>query len=252
MSDTWTFDQADFNRTLRMIAELSRKGVEYHADNQAKLLVQDANGFTPPHGKAPIKEGGPAKKRIGMDAVAGDIRYGFMSVEKLRLYPRIKKLAKQGNTLEIGRILKLSRYKKVIGVLTDLDPERHKQLRNKRGRVPKSKCWILLKPDSVIQRYIKKVQGYVGIAKHGWSRASKALGAKEPSFSEKQTVGQGVFYRTAGDTPGVTVGNGVQYVQWREPEITSGAWENRVRNARKELIHMQRWAHKRAKELKLV
>jgi hypothetical protein len=256
----WTYNESEFKNTLGLIAELSRRSLSEVIEQQAKLFTQDASSFTPPFGTAPIKESASEKKRIGEGAVAMDIERAFYPIQDLRVYhtntemgEALRRAAKQKNTLLTEHLLKKAlKGRRFAGVLEKPEPERHKSMRNRRGRVPKVASYFTLGGDSLRKRYIRQTQKKVGLAKAGWTMALRALQGKVPSFVSRQTMATGIFRAAlTGTTPSITVGNSVPHAQDSAARIEQQAWNNRMRNSQKQLEALERAARKKMRELRI-
>jgi hypothetical protein len=259
MSD-WTYNESEFKNTLGLIAELSQRSLSEVIEQQAKLFTQDASSFTPPFGKAPIKESGAEKGRIGMGAVERDVERAFYPIQDLRVFhtptemgEALRRATKKKNTLLVESLLKKAlKGRPFAGVLQKPEPERHRLMMDRRGRVRKAASFFVLGGKNIRTRYTKQIQKRVGLAKAGWSNALRGLNGKIPKFVSRQSLATGIFRAAlTGSTPSITVGNSVPHAQDSASRIEQQAWNNRMRNSQKQLEALERAARKKMRELRI-
>jgi hypothetical protein len=256
-----TYNEREFRNELGLIAQISGKALSEVIDEQAGLFLKDASSFTPPFGKAPVKEGSAAKKKIGMTAVKRDIERGFFPLENLGFYRNDS----AGPAGDLGRALRRAVRKRdpllvemifnniggkfrgrnvVLAPTVDL----HNSMRDRRGRVAKRRGYFTLSGQAALNKFIKTKQANIGLGKAGWNDPLHGLKLTAFAWVEKQSRSRGIFQREAGDAPSVTVGNTVPFVQDSAPRIEQQAWNNRMRNATKQREALERWQRKKLRE----
>jgi hypothetical protein len=255
-----TYNEKEFRQELGRIAAISGKALSEVIDQQAGLFVQDASSFTPPFGKAPIKEGSATKKKVGNTAVKRDIARAFSPITELGIYLNssdrgahlskgLRRAVRTKDTLLAEMILNNVGGKlRGRNVVQSPTVELHNSMRNRRGRVDKTRSYFTLSSQAVLNRYTKKIQEHVGLGKAGWNQALHGLKLTAFEWVEKHSRSRGIFAREGGDTPSVTVGNAVPFVQSSAPRIETQAWNNRMRNVTKQREALERWQRKKLRE----
>jgi hypothetical protein len=258
-----TYNEAEFRNELGLIAQISGRALADVILQQAALFTKDASGFTPPFGKAPSTESGGDKKKIGNKAVKRDIERAFSSVQNLRVYQPVgegapfnkaftdslRRAVRRKDTRLVSDLLGRASTK-FAGRKVAESPsvELHNSMRNARGGVTKTRSIFILRAQSAINSFASRIQTHVGLGKAGWNEPLNKLAVKPPAWVQKQTRSVGIFKQEGGDTPSVTVGNAVPFVQSSASRIEANAWNNRMRNATKQREALERWQRKKLRE----
>ncbi len=164
-----------FTKALRAYKQASKKSWEQIFAKTAKELAAKIVRVTPPFDvRGSDIENDAAAKRRGQDTIAGDLSRVFTSsVDTLRkngvqTRPTAAEVGKNSNTATMRAL--------------------HSQLRNNKGRVPKSyKARILVK-KMALARYIKLVQRRVGYLGAGWERGATITKARTPSWVKRHSA----------------------------------------------------------------
>ncbi len=251
----WTFNEREFRNTLGKIAQLGSRTLEEVSQQQASLFTQDASSFTPPFGKAPVKESASEKKRIGERAIERDVKRAFMPIESLRVFHTntemgkgLQRAAKKKNTILTEELLRQSGVR-VRGVVTEPSQELHRGMKNNRGRIIKARSYVMIGKPSKLKRYVKDQQRRVGLAKDGWTTPLVNLKRNPPPWVRRHSTLSGIYREEHGDTPSVVVGNSVQHAQSSYDRISQQAWNNRMRNSQKQLQALELAAKRKAREM---
>lgn len=251
-------NEAEFAKHVWRLAQLQSESLAEVIHQQAGLFTEDASSFTPPFAKAPIKESAASKRRQGLLAVRRDIRRIFVPLERLRLYKYargkanklgagVRRAARKGDFHLVEALLRKANIR-CRGVIKEPIAELHDAMRDKRGRVRKESAYLTVSGEGKLNSYIKMRQKLVGFAKDGWSKALHGLDRKVPGWVDEQSAGGLFIGQLAGDTPEITVGNPVGFIQWNAPRIEQQAWANRFRNAEKQTQILERAARKKLRE----
>jgi|GEM_PF-3941938 len=264
-----TYNEQEFRSEMGRIAALSGKALSQVIDEQASLFTRDATGFTPPFGNAPSTESPTKKLRIGRKAVQRDVDRAFSSVRELRIFKTqreggggsrtgifeaafiksLQRAVRTKNTLLVEELLgRASTRFKGRRVVESPTLELHNQMRNRRGGVTKARSIFVLGPQSEINRYTRRMQDHLGLGKGGWNKPLRAMKVTPPDWVNKQSRSDGIFERVEGDTPSITVGNKVPFVQDSASRIEQRAWNNRMRNVTKQREALERWQRKKLRE----
>lgn len=214
-------NMAAWQHELRQFASLAKKPGAAVLRQQARLLVRDAAGLTPPTTKQPIADiaNWPAQKAAGEKAVERDIRSGFKPARDDNILDRFKNPKSRAdylNYLSQGRYKAartlLDRLRVKAALVVQPNSGLHKGLRDSRGRIRGKRAYVVLKEDK-IEEFIKQKQALVGLAKSGWVLAGRKLGATFPGWI-RRNKGTGIFEdKQSPNAQSIIVGNTVDYIQ---------------------------------------
>lgn len=152
---------------------------------EARFLLQEVIKWTPPFhpGKDNGVADGETARNIGKNAVAVHIvRAIYPVAADTFIKPRLQKAVQERDSAAIVAILKNSKNARVHAnnpVFRSFHPTAHKNARDRRGRVDKSKG-VFTFDASNEKSYVRKVQTRVGMAKGSWGEAYEAVGGKVP------------------------------------------------------------------------
>ena len=257
----------DINRgkwanSMRTLSRLLGKSVDEIVKSQARLIVRDCIKATPPF--TPGRnwtEGLAAQRKIGQQAVLGDIRRllkpasGFAPLaDGGRLAGNVRELILRGQNADALEVLRRSKMQ-FEGIIPEATPSFHKDKRDKRGRTRKGKGYLVhdgskqsfnpnsnptqTPDDPAIRRIVTDKQAMVGNAKAGWTIAARALGQPIPPWVRKQRGATSGKYveQGSGLRLSVTVANTVPYIQQSGRDLRIIAWakRNRERNMDKQI-----------------
>jgi hypothetical protein len=235
------FDQARFARDIGRLAQVTRRELKDVLREQAGFLCADALRLTPPTGNAPMQEGFAAQRRQGLAATERDIRRVFFPIRRLKFETTetkfgeaINKLMRKGRYSQVEALLRRIGFGHFIDVIPEADRQLHEKLRDRRGRVLRSKPAYFVDRTATINRYIRTRIAKVGFAKSGWMKALRAVGRAQAKgrtrvpgwISDHRGVGL-YFERGSGDKVELQAGNSVPYIQHMAGKILGRAWQER-------------------------
>jgi hypothetical protein len=235
------FDQAKFARDLRRLTAVTGREFKDVLREQAGFLCADALRLTAPTGNAPMQEGAAAQRRQGIAATTRDISRVFQPIRNLKFETTetkfgeaINKLMRKGQYFQVEALLRRIGFKHFIGVVPEADRQLHENLRDRRGRVLRSRTGYFVDRAATINRYIRSRLTKVGFAKSGWMKALRAVGRAQatgrtrvPGWISGHT-GTGLYFeRGSGDKIEIQAGNAVPYIQHMAGKILGRAWQER-------------------------
>lgn len=241
-----------FDDSLRKIAELSQRTMEDVLKQQAGLIARDAMRLTPPFGKNPLKEAMGTQKKSGEGAVSHDVDLVFKPLDGYGIVNSTQTY-KHGNLSE--RIRKAVRAKdftlaeallnkaglKPLAVIDKATIELHRDKVGKALR-PKGRAYRV-RVASSIDRLKRQIKSQIGEAKAGWLKALRLFDREwnAPKWIKRHGETGSIAMEHPHETkPAVTVGNSIDYVQDRAPDIVDLVWRVRVHAARKQVGHIER------------
>lgn len=151
---------------------------------QGRLLFQKVIEFTPPKDRAQ-----------GRKAVARDIRNAVAPIRADSFEdPHIKSLFRKKDYIGLTRVFQSIGTGPLQGTtVTAFREDLHTSQRNRRGQVPTRKLIKFATPDvGAFNRYVRKVQDRVGMARGAWVKAVINLGGKAANWFSKW-IGMGQF-----------------------------------------------------------
>lgn len=257
MSFTIKVNEADLANKIRLLARHTSASLFDAMKGQVKLITKDIVKLTPPRGASPLSEDWKSQKSIGEKAVKDDLtKHGLRNI----FIPKenAKKQRGKSNYTFLWKSVKGEKY---FGMNDRFKPtasmevmvDWHKANRNSRGKVR-----LMPKPTNMtdkkhgngslllgmvvngkkIDRFIKKKQKNVGIAKSGWRKACAALGISLPAYVTRHR-GQGRYSESPKENPNpwIEVGNMVYYIQspHYKDRIISYAVERRLPMLQKQI-----------------
>jgi len=222
---------------------------------QAKLFVKDVVHFTPPFPKNAISASLNEHRKVGLRAVARDIRKVFMPASKLKMLatPENPKLAQK-----ILGYIRSGNWTKLNGILPHAAPRLqgmitaghfirsatlniHNSRRGVNGRVVGGRRIVVMNASS-INAVLKTQQAKVGTAKAGWMAAARHFQLTLPGWiSRNSTAGYCLDRSTSTLTPFIEIANLVKDAGVYESNvhIVSRALAQRARAMTKQLEHWQ-------------
>jgi len=266
-------DTTSFQRSLNELAGL-KKDVPRIVRRVASNVVKDCVKLTPPFGGAPSSESFNTQRKIGQNAIKGDILGGrkigggsqksrgiFFDIGDIEIETKTGyKISKKGGEQSFQKLFVTKRGEVYGCEKTDYIPRagfsdmrpRHQAARSKiTGRVftaGSSDRTIgrtrfvdrLVTSTAAINQYLKWVYGRVGGAKHGWFAAIQQLGIKGiPQWIRDQDTPKGMCSITGEGTSqvSVTFENTVPYIQrkGRDLQIVKEAFKSTGYRLRKEI-----------------
>lgn len=238
-------ESAGFERDVRRLAQLTGKSLQVVLDEQGRLFTRDVVKATAPFSPGQgWTESLAAQHQVGRKATERQIRGLFRPLSSLSVFTsqsrtgrRLRSLASTGNFDEAGELLKAIGLR-TQGVVPAATRELHEANRNSRGRVTK-KANYFVRDGRSIESLVRRKMSYVGRAKAGWVKAASALGLPLPGWITKW-ASSGIFYRSGPpESPAITIGNAVPYIQQsgEEDRIIDWALNNRRRNLPKQIEH---------------
>ena len=262
MTSTINIDTTAFQKAIADRAAKTRKPIAKVIREQARLFVRDASKMTPPmrDGARPVTESFNEQRDAGRKAVANDLGKAFTSAEGLNvskaqsrnfsesalLFPfnfqnagiaeQVAKLASRGDLSGIRKIVQQTGLP-VLGVASAPTNQMHRNLRNSRGRVRKTRPFLITS-SAALKRFALDTLNRVGKAKAGWTAAARITGFALPAWITRHaTRGIAVDDLSNKNKPTITVGNDVGYIQatGAKLDIIQRALKNRVRNMREQL-----------------
>lgn len=167
-----------------------------------------------------------AEKKTGEAAVARDIGnvyksaaaiFDLLKLENKNLAKGWYRLVKDGAYGEAERMLRASSLRdRNAAIFQPLDPDFHRDARNRRGRVNRHRVAQIVPDAKEIKAYIKQRQQLVGFGKAGWITAGNQIGRvnRVPAWITRH-VGKApgsAIDNTKGIDPHVTLTNSVGYI----------------------------------------
>jgi hypothetical protein len=139
------------------------------------------------------------------------------------------------------------------GVVDVPTKQLHYSLREYEGGVPKKRSFLVMANTKTVEAFGKELQKNVGLGKSGWVTAANALLAGTGSSNLlRRKMGawitrhksDGVFTKEGQNTDrfGITVGNGVQFIQKDKLRVDKEAWNTRNHNIRKQVAMLEKWS----------
>lgn len=254
-------DDRTFQTGVRRLMQLTGQSMREILREQAGFFCQDALKLTPPTGNAPIRESFAKQRGEGISATTRDVRRAFAPIRKLRFLETpegnfgeaINKLMRKGNYPMVEALLRKIGIRDFISVVQQADRELHNRLRDRRGRVTRTKTAYFVDRTASINAYLQQRLRKVGYAKSGWITPLKALGralasgrTAVPGWISGHT-GPGVYHESGTEQkPEILVGNAVPYIQKYYNNIIGRAYRERL-----EKLPMQVRAIERAMQRKL-
>lgn len=217
---------------LRRIPGAFEKVVRPLVEQEARGFVRDVVKYTPPASKDVT---GMAAKKQGEAAVERDIRkiYGTAAKAYIDLALRDKGVAKlfwrqisEGDYTAARELLQQyggTRYQKTRSVASFDGGTMHGRFR-RRGRVTRDEVMMLVTNAKELQKYIRKMQGQVGLLAAGWVRAAEKLGQPLPAWVTRHGAGRGgVVVMTGADKVIILIANRVKYAQAQDMQRRADA-----------------------------
>lgn len=180
-------DLTDYDLAVRrLVTELGIEGPRA-VQTAARQLFEELLRITAPKTQAQ-----------GRKAVARDISRAMWAIDPAKIHNAILRQAVEdgefdvvmaflNNLRKVGRGGLLSRYR-----LEHFNPSLHQSVRDRRGRVRRSRGIIVLE-RSKHSRYVKEIQGHVGATKYAWGVGAQRMGATIPGWILKHHAGLGVL-----------------------------------------------------------
>lgn len=252
-----------FTEALRRLGELQGKTQREVVLDQGALWCRDAIALHPPFGKTPLKEGGPTQNKIGQISTKRDVDRLFRGVggtlRKPELEAAWRRISRKRDTLAAGVALKDFGFKRVAGVVDQVNEEKHNAHRNTRGGIRKGTAqWITWNANQVKKFQLSKAK-LVGRAKAGWLVALSAINAlrgkstfRVPAFVARHTNEPGSFTDTGSDDVfGIVCSNNVPFAQKHLPRIEREGWRARMIAAPRQADALYKAMARKAAQLKL-
>ena len=176
---------------------------------EASFLVETVTKLTPPtDGSMSVGQSWAVQKRMGVNAVRGDIGGVYVTSASLAGMIReqaggedaakgFSKAARKGDVGEVQRLLYaygLGTY--ASGVVGQFDPSHHRRRRNRRGRVRRGGVEQIVTNGPVLNAYKRSQVKKVGQLKRGWWVAARGLKRRPrlPAWvSAAEGGGSGIF-----------------------------------------------------------
>jgi len=253
------FSMRLFEDSLRKMASLTGKALQEILKQQAGLIARDAMRLTPPFGKAPLKESYANQRRIGNAAVDKDVGKAFKPLADYRI---IQDAGKNDRSLgaAVSRAVKKKDFHlaeallakaqlKPLAIIEEATLALHQQKGGKTHDF-KGRSYRVIKARS-IAALRNKLKSQVGEAKCGWMKAIRMFerAEKVPNWITRHGERGGIVAESPSDSkPSVTVGNSINYVQDRAPQIVELVWRVRTHAAEKQAGHIERYFKKKAAE----
>ena len=242
-SARFSVDTARFVASVKQLQAASGKEANVILREQAKLLVRDAAKMTPPFGDAPVTESWAAQRKIGQNAVRGDLQRMFVSPNQVeerfsskdpRFGQRLKKALQSGDIVTANIMLERAR----MNAEAAIEPTAglHRSQRDSKGHVRKRPRQFFIGNRAALAEYIANRLRFVGLAKSGWAAAASALGLTLPGWITG-LGGSGGIREETGEKASITVWNAVPYIQktGADLRIMQRAVNNRLRNFPKQV-----------------
>lgn len=209
-------------RALIRLAEVTGKKLGAVVKQNTRLIAWNLAHNTQPYGM------NLAAKKTGETAVARDVGnvyksatviFDLLKIENENLAKGWYRRVKAGAYGEAERMLR--EYTELrdrnAAIFEPLDPDFHREARNRRGRVSRHRAAQILPDGKHIKAYIKQRQQLVGFAKAGWITAGSQLGSitRVPAWitRHKGTAPGYAEDRTKNTTdPYAVITNDVRYV----------------------------------------
>lgn len=229
---------AEFERNFAQFLVLSEREVGEALAQQARLYVLnpragvgDVMHRTPPFDRFSGLEAFGVQRRVGIEAVKGQIESLFAPIEALTVsFTKSEKLRTQfqaavdGGDLEQIEFLAVNVGKYPRSMLVPAPTKAlHNRWRDRRGRVrvrrPK---FYVTGGKRAIAGYVKQKQKNVGIAKAGFVAAARQLGARSgiPQWiAGQKNLGAVADERERGIDPFITIRNTVPYIGALESQV---------------------------------
>lgn len=208
-------NDAEFIRELTSFTYATGRNVRDVLKQQARLLVRDCMGLTPPTTSAPIAdiESYGKQRMVGKKAIANDIKGVFIEPKELGRGGKMsyaKKYLRNGDLDKLRTMFK--RMGKPWEVAHAPTKELHFARRGSRGRTLRSRK-VYVGPGTVAtyQGIREKDQGK---AKAGWVVPYRALGGSAPDWIARHSQpGEILMDLENFDGPSITVANLVAWAQ---------------------------------------
>lgn len=229
-------DERQFARTAEILSVASNKAMGDVILQWSRIMVEDCIRLTPPmnYGTS-LTESGQIQKKIGLKAAAAGVNKAFTTWKEKdeyaqgdrSLFAGIRRSMKRGSW---DRVNRMTHRFHVKGVIPTASKALHQEQRRK-GRVPRNQWPYIVASRKSINKVIRERQSEVGFAKSGWIPAAIALGSKLSGFAWVKGKGgeaYGGISRSNPKDPGITIWNGVPYVQeaGRERRIVQKAFQS--------------------------
>ena len=251
MNQAIQVDMAGLHKQMHRLAAVTNKTTEQVIANQMGLLLRDSIAFTPPFGDAPIEEGFPAQKQIGLKAIDWQIRSLFYPIVDTKVYKDDSKIG--------AAVRRLHRKKDIVGleavfhrgkftqeVVRDATSQLHEINRNNWGRITAKRPRYLVVNKPSIKRLILAEQKKIGLGKSVWWPAISRINGfrKTPirvaAWAKKDKSTGYLVKIQSGNNIGFEAANTVPFLQKHEKHIMRRAAENRARNLPKEVAIAER------------
>jgi hypothetical protein len=163
------------------------------------LLMRKVMDFTPPFKTRNLYASSSAAHAsdlsVGRKATAFDIYKTMRPFDPKNVRsPALRKIIDSRDLVAFNAIAARSKSPYLAGAeAVAFSPEIHKALRNARGRVPgRDRHNVVLGTDArALNAYVKREQGFVGVAKSGWLKAMNLVGGDAPNYVTKQGTSLG-------------------------------------------------------------
>lgn len=268
------FDTAKYRRDINELVKRFEIDAGELLKEEARLFVRDVTRLTPP---ARLSQGRNAVKRDiskVFRSVAAVARYLRVTIGDKRTALVFRKLLRRGeyqgarelitqrsSVVENVSVSSHSRGGKTISSYTQkrrrvgtlvpdispsvsflesVDPQIHKERRNKYGRVTSKMASAIVSSAKSLRSYIKEIQDHVGWARAGWLPAARKYGHKMPQWVARFGNAPGAVHENLGagvSSPSITMinrGSAIPNYQ----RIVDAALINRYRSLGREALRI--------------
>lgn len=251
---------AKLSAGLAKLADVTGAEVAAIVKQQAGLMARDCMRLTPPFSSKPISESMGTQRKAGQKAIAKDVSlvfkpldaYGIMTrdwdVKHGDIGDRIRAAVRRKD-FALAEVLLNKAGLKPLAVIDKATEELHRQ-RMGRAMKPRGRTYRV-RLEASINRLTKQLQSQVGKAKAGWSKAIRAYERIDTVPQWVRTHGESaslVIEHKSQDSPAITIGNSVRYVQDRAKEIIPLAIRIRGQLIARRAQHIERAMRKKLAE----
>jgi hypothetical protein len=200
---------------------------------QAKLLARDLLKLTPPNKGLSLNTSFATQRKIGQNAVAGQVNQVFADIRTLGIFVNPKKPAVGEHARQLldgRRYDELQKFLVDCGygyrvrensVIQEPTEATHNRYRDKRGRVHenlKTKFWVGVRGS--VLKFSKKKQKLVGKEKAGWVPGAQSVGQDAPAWVRGQSkISGSAQVKLDQADPEVSFRNSVSYAVESETEV---------------------------------
>lgn len=247
MSATFHLDIKPWaDAVTRLDKRMANKTFPELLKQQGKLLVRDLILATPPFDRATINGPLAAQRRVGLAAVAGDVRRLFNPLPNVmqltqgdkRMAATILGYRKRGELDKLRTLLNRLGVA-CAAVVYEATAGIHAKNRTVMGRIPKKINPTIVIRGNTIGALVRKLQGDVGKLKAGWLAGARKLGVSVPNWIAKHSTPGTVQDQSKNlSFPSITVSNDSAFGSKVQHRIVEFAIEKRRGSMAKQLAEL--------------